>query len=268
MAEGFTLVYVPGVAVNRARQGFSGGGRKCDKRDACVIAEQVRIRRDLRRIHAESEATIAVRLLVGRRRDLIEEQTRRLSRMHYLLAGVHPKLEIQLDLTSKSALWLLSKYVSPTEMRQAGSARLVAHLREGGQIPRCEDLAAMALESARAQGVSVPGEAAMADMIRELVADALATRARVIAIDRKLEALVSRHADGALLRSLPGMGVVLSADFIAAAGSIDRFRSADAFAAASGLAPVLRQSGKTRYFRSPRGGDKHLKRVFYQSAYC
>ena len=51
-------------------------------------------------------------------------------------------------------------------------------------------------------------------------------------------------------------------------GSIERFTSGDALAAAAGLAPVLAQSGKIRYSRSATGGDKALKRVFYQSAFC
>lgn len=45
-------------------------------------------------------------------------------------------------------------------------------------------------------------------------------------------------------------------------------RSADALAAAAGIAPVLRQSGKARFLRRPTGGNKALKRVFYQSAFC
>jgi hypothetical protein len=60
------------------------------------------------------------------------------------------------------------------------------------------------------------------------------------------------------------MGAVLTAELIAEAGDIRRFRSADALAAAAGLAPVLRQSGKVRFLRRPTGGNKGLKRVFYQ----
>src|SRR5688572_25199795 len=41
LAEGgFALVHVPGLAVNRARQGTSGGEHKSDPRDARVIADQ------------------------------------------------------------------------------------------------------------------------------------------------------------------------------------------------------------------------------------
>jgi transposase len=64
------------------------------------------------------------------------------------------------------------------------------------------------------------------------------------------------------------MGAILTAEFIAAAGNIARFRSADALAAAAGLAPVLRQSGKSGTLRRSYRGDKALKRVFFQSAFC
>ena len=64
------------------------------------------------------------------------------------------------------------------------------------------------------------------------------------------------------------MGATLCAEFIAQAGPLTRFRSADALAAAAGLAPVLHQSGKVRFNRRPTGGSKALKRVFYQSAFC
>src|SRR5919204_6832121 len=65
VAAGLRLVFVPGLAVNRARQGTRGGEGKSDPRDARVIAEQVRSRRDLRPVQAERELDVAIRLLVG-----------------------------------------------------------------------------------------------------------------------------------------------------------------------------------------------------------
>ncbi len=64
------------------------------------------------------------------------------------------------------------------------------------------------------------------------------------------------------------MGVILACEFFVEAGSLARFASPDALAAAAGLAPVLRQSGKMRFLRRPRGGNKNLKRILYQSAFC
>jgi transposase len=91
----------------------------------------------------------------------------------------------------------------------------------------------------------------------------------LIELDRELEPLLARHPDTALIRSLPGMGVVLTAELIAEAGNLARFRSANALASAAGMAPVLRRSGRSRFLRRPSGGNKGLKRVFYyQSAFC
>lgn len=57
------------------------------------------------------------------------------------------------------------------------------------------------------------------------------------------------------------------AEFIALLGPIDRFDSADAVSVAAGLAPVLRQPGKTSVVRRVAGGDKALRRVFYRAAF-
>jgi len=124
LEAGFELVHVSGLSVNRAREGTVGGESKSDPRDARVIADQVRIRRDLRSVQAQSELDIELRLLVSRRRDLTADQTRRLARMHDLLATIFPELEHSIDLTTKAALVLLSAFVTPAELRQASAARL------------------------------------------------------------------------------------------------------------------------------------------------
>ena len=267
LAEGFALVHTPGIAVNRAGQGFAGGERKSDPRDARTIAELVRTR-DLRPVLADDDTRVALRLKVGRRRDLMQDQVCRIARIRGLLCGIHPGLEQAFDLCCKGPLALLTRYVTPAEIRRAGKARIVAHLKKTPHLHGCETLAGRALDCARAQRITVPGEAATADLIRELAAEALEARHKIARIEKDLEDILSHHPDCALIRSLPGMGVVLTAEFLAAIGNIARFASADALAAAAGLAPVQRQSGKRAGWRRAYGGDKALKRVFYQSAFC
>jgi transposase len=267
-AAGLRLVHVPGLAVNRARQGTRGGESKSDPRDARVIADQVRMRRDLRVIEAESELDLDIRLLVGRRRDLVDEQTRRIGRLRDLLVSIFPGLERAFDYTTKGPLWLVAKYATPAELRQAGRSRIIRHLQHAGGLRNVEALAERALDAARGQTISVPGERMSATLIRELAVEVLNVRKRIAKLDKELEALLPRHPDAALIRSLPGMGAVLTAELIAEAGNLQRFRSADALAAAAGVAPVLRQSGKVRFLKRPTGGNKTLKRVFYQSAFC
>src|SRR3954471_20781186 len=47
LGRGQRLVYLPGIAVNRATAGYRGEG-KTDAKDAAIIADQARMRRDLR----------------------------------------------------------------------------------------------------------------------------------------------------------------------------------------------------------------------------
>jgi transposase len=47
-----------------------------------------------------------------------------------------------------------------------------------------------------------------------------------------------------------------------------RYRDGHHWAAVAGLAPVLRQTGRTRFITRPLGGNKALKRVLYQSAFA
>jgi transposase len=265
-----TVVHVSGLAVNRARQGSVGGEHKSDPKDAGVIADQVRHRHDLRQVDAASEIDAEIRLLVARRRELVGDQTRRISRLRDLLASIFPGLERLIDPSTKASLQLLSRYVTPGAIRRAGRRRLVDHIARGGRLSRkrVEALADAALAAAQAQTVAVPGAAVAAEIVRELVDEIAAGKQRLAALDAELEAALAQHPDAALIRSLQGMGATLTAEFIAEAGRIERFATADQLAAAAGLAPVLKQSGKIRYLKRASGGNKALKRVFFQSAFC
>lgn len=267
---GIEVVHVPGLAVNRAREATTGGEHKSDPRDAGVIAEQVRHRRDLRPIEPLGELDAEIRLLVARRRELVGDQTRRINRLRDLLASIHPGLERVVDPTTKAGQQLLGRYVTPAEIRHAGRRRLAEHILRAGRIARrhADDLADKALAAAREQTITVPGERVAADLVRELAAEAARTRSRLCALDSDLQAALAQHPDAALIQSLPGMGATLTAEFIAEAGSIDRFPTPDKPAAAAGLAPALKQSGKVRYLKRAHGGNKALKRVFFQSAFC
>jgi hypothetical protein len=214
---GFRLVHVPGLAVNRARQGTSGGQHKSDPRDAGVIADQVRTRPDLQSITADTELDLEIRLLVGRRSDLTGEQTRRIARLHELLSGVHPGLERALDLTTKTGLSVLTRWVTPAQLRQAGRDQIRAQLASTARLPshRLDTLTDQILAAATAQRLALPGEQLAASLIGELAGEALACRDRLARLDRDLAQLLERHPDAALICSLPGMGVTLCAEFIA-----------------------------------------------------
>ncbi len=266
---GLTVVHVPGLAVNRARRGSVGGEHKSDPKDARVIADQVRMRDDLRRVESMRTDDVDLRLLVGRRSEIVADQTRRATRLRDLLTSIHPGLERVVDVTTKTGLWLLTRYVTPADIRTAGRRRLLTHLRKLERVKAATITALIeaALNASHAQQISVPGETVAAELIRSLAQEMLAGREQLNLIDKRIAEALDRHPDAALIRSLPGMGATLTAEFLAITGGIDRYPRGDQLAAAAGLAPVLKQSGKVRYLQRATAGDKALKRVFYQSAF-
>lgn len=270
LQAGLDLVHVPGLAVKTARRATRGGEYKSDPRDARVIADLVRAREDLRVVTPAGDADVALVLLVGRRRELVVDQTRRISRLRDLLCSVHPGLERVVDPTHKVDLVLVARYVTPAEIRHAGKTRMTNHLLRTGSRRRelVDRLVTAALAAADRQRISVPGEQVAAGIVKDLATEALQARAKIAALDAQIAELVDQHPDAALVQSLPGMGATLTAEFLAAAGGITRYPTGDQLASAAGLAPVLQQSGKVRYLQRATGGDRALKRIFYQSAFC
>ncbi|MEY9997027.1 hypothetical protein ABIE67_009374 [Streptomyces sp. V4I8] len=106
--HGQELVYIPGIAVNRASDGYRGAG-KTDAGDARVIADQARMRRDLQPIRPGDDAGIELRLLTEHRVDLVAERTRTINRLKALLTSMFPALERALDLGTAGAPLLLSR---------------------------------------------------------------------------------------------------------------------------------------------------------------
>lgn len=100
---------------------------------------------------------------------------------------------------------------------------------------------------------------------------ARARLARLRAIDRETGALETRlgrlvQTSGSNLVSLPGVGTVLAAKILGETGDVRRFRSATAFAALSGTAPIPASSGQTQRHRLSRGGNRQLNRALHLMA--
>ena len=138
---------------------------------------------------------------------------------------------------------------------------------KGRGIRNAHALAAEVLAATKAQRRELPAAKVKAALVAEIASEVLKTKERIAALDARLEELLAASPQGRVLRSLPGMGTVLSAEFLAETGDVGRFASADRLAAAAGIAPVLRASGKVSYRRRPKQGNRVLKRLFYQSAF-
>ncbi|SCZ16330.1 Transposase [Streptomyces sp. 136MFCol5.1] len=267
VSHGQEVLYMPGRLVNRASDGYRGEG-KTDARDAYVIADQARMRRDLRPIRPGDEAAIELKLLTGRRSDLVEDRTRAVNRLRGTLLSMFPALERALDVTNTGPLKLLTGYQTPAAIRRAGVARLTKWLANR-KVRSARDLAEAAVEAAARQHTAVPGEKTIAKLVHTLAEEVMALNAHISEMDKLIEGRFREHelADIIVL-SVPGIGATLGAEFLAAVGGdLDEFDSPDALAAFVGVAPAPRDSGKVSGdLHRPATYHRRLQRVFYTSA--
>lgn len=265
--QGQVVAYLTGLAVHRASGTYRGEG-KTDARDAFVIADQARMRRDLGLLRPGDEIAVDLRILTTRRSDLVADRTRQINRLRAQLLEIFPALERAFDYsTSKAALVLLTGYQTPAAIRRAGTAGIQVWLRDR-KARNAAALACAAVEAAQAQHTAVPGERLAAEMVARLAGEVIGLDEQIAEINALIEARFRDHPLAAVIISLPGIGPVLGAEFVAATGGdMTAFSSADHLAAYAGLAPAPRDSGRINgNLHRPRHYHRGLLRVFYLSS--
>ncbi|MCX4910995.1 IS110 family transposase [Streptomyces sp. NBC_00878] len=264
--HGQELLYIPGRAVNRATDGYRGEG-KTDARDALVIADQARMRRDLQPVRPGDEASIELGLLTSRRVDLVTDRTRTINRLRSTLTSMFPALERALDLSNTGPLVLLTGYQTPAAIRRCGTSRLATWL-SNRKVRGAQALATAAVGAAERQHTAVVGERPIATMVRTLAKEVMTLNEKVAEIDKLIEGRFREHPLAEVIESMPGIGPLLGAEFLAAIdGDLGSFPTPDRLAAFAGLAPAPRDSGKTSgNLHRPKRYHRRLQRVFYTSA--
>jgi len=262
------LLYIPGRTVHHASGGYRGEG-KTDAKDAAVIADQARMRRDLAPLRADDDIAVELRILTARRTDLVADRTRAINRLRAQLLEYFPALERAFDYSkSKAALILLTGYQTPDGLRRAGAARLAAWLRKR-KTRNTDAIAATAMEAANAQHTVVPGQQLAAAMVARLAKEVMTLDTEIGDTETMIEERFRRHRHAEIILSMPGFGVTLAAEFLAATGGdISAFGNTDRLAAVAGLAPVPRDSGRiSGNLKRPRRYNRRLLRACYLAAH-
>jgi len=265
-AHGQRVTYVPGRTVNRMTVAYQGEA-KTDARDAYVIAETVRHRGDLHEVDVPTALVSELRLLVAHRSDLVADRVRIINRLRDVLTGYFPALERAFDFAhSRGAVVLLTGYQTPAAIRARGQSRLQAWLARR-KVRSAAQIAADALAAAQTQHTSVPAEAVAASIVADLATQLLAIDARISDLTERVTTTFRSHPQAEIIESLPGMGPILGAELIAAAGDLNGYPDAGRLASAAGLVPVPRDSGRrTGNLHRPMRYSRKLRRVFYLSA--
>ena len=264
------LLYIPGRTVHYASAAYRGSG-KTDAKDAFVIADTARMRRDLQPLEQTSEIAMDLRILTARRTDLSADRTRAINRLRAHLLEYFPALERAFDYSvSKSALILLTGYQTPAALRRVGRARLATWLKNHGvrTTTSARSAAEAAVTAAEAQHTVVPGERTAAKMVHTMAKKVMSLDQEIAELETLIEGRFREHRDAEVITSMPGIGDMLGAEFIAATGGdMAAFGSPDRLAGVAGLAPVPRDSGKVSgNLQRPRRYSRRLLRMFYLSA--
>lgn len=265
-AHGQQAVYVPGRTVNRMSGAYRGEA-KTDAKDAYVIAETARHRRDFTAIDVPAQLAADLALLVGHRKDLVADRVRMINRLRDVLTGIFPALERAFDYSGqRGALVLLTGYQTPAALRRTGQTRLARWLAKRG-VRFAEQVADTALQAARAQHTTLPGEAVAAEIVADLATQLLALDERIGRIDKQITTVFRSHPQASIIESMPGIGPILGAELLVAAGDFAAYTDDGHLASAAGLAPVPRDSGRrTGNLHRPKRYNRALRRVFYLSA--
>lgn len=221
----------------------------------------------LQELHLRDEASTELRALVSHRRGLVEDQARFITRLRALLlevfpgpgGGARPQDGSGAAGGHKGRLALRDQEARYLPSSPLASCSWYPQVRGS--------LAGKAVEAAKDRRRELPAAEAKAALISEMAAEVLRARGRIADLDARLEELVSERPEAEVVRSLPGMGPLLTAEFLAEVGDASRFGSADSLVAAARLVPVTRQSGNAGYRRRARRGNRVLKNLFYRSAF-
>ncbi|MGW3953014.1 IS110 family transposase [Streptomyces sp. NPDC004752] len=266
ITDGQQVVYVPGRTVNRMTGAYRGEGRT-DAKDARVIADQARMRRDFAPIETPPELISTLQLLTGYRRDLTADRVRLINRLCDLLVGICPVLERAFDYSAaKGPVVLLTEYQTPAALRRIGVKRLTTWL-DRRKVRGADAVAAKAVEAAQSQMTTLPGENRAGKLVRDLAHQLLALDERIKDNDREIREIFRTDERAEIIESLPGMGPILGAEFVAIAGDLSGYRDVGRLASHAGLAPVPRDSGRrTGSYHRPKRYNRRLRWLFYMSA--
>lgn len=167
-----------------------------------------------------------LQLLVGARDQLVDEQARMRNRLHALLLGL-----------TAGHREVTGALISQAALRRARSLALKGRAHD-----------------------PVRAKLAMA-AIRRLHALTTEIKAMETDIAQALELRPHTH-----LMAIPGVGPLVAAKILGETHDVRHFRSAAAFAAHAGAAPVPASSGNTHRYRLARGGNRQLNRALFTIA--
>jgi len=147
---------------------------------------------------------------------------------------------------------------------------MIMSFREARTCSSVTDDVELVVQRPARQRAVLPGETLTASLIADLAREVITVGERIRDTDKLIEDRIRRHRHARVITSMPGIGPVLGAEFLAATrGDMTWFATADRLAGFAGLAPAPRGSGRIRgnlqqprrYHSLNRDQHPHLPRI-------
>jgi transposase len=265
LAAGYTVLAVNPLSVSRYRDRHSTSGAKSDPGDARVLAELARTdHQNHRPIAGDSELVESIKVLTRAHQSLIWTRQRQLNQLRSTLREFYPAaLEAFAELGSGDAIAVLAVAPTPSLGRQLSLSNIASVLRRGGRQRRIDERAAEIQAALRTDQLTAPDlvSESMGSVVKALVAVAGELTAQIAGLETELSDRFDEHPAAKVIRSLPGLGMILGARVLAEFGD-DPNRYADTKSRKNyaGTSPITRASGKShvvlaRYARNRRLAD-------------
>jgi hypothetical protein len=271
---GYLVYGVNPLAVSRYRDRHVTSGAKSDASDAKLLADLVRTdRHNHRPLAGDSDEASAIRVLARAHQALVWTRQRQVNGLRSALRDYFPAAlsAFGTDLASSDALAILEIASTPQRARALSRSKIASALRRAGRERNVER---RALEIHRALHADEP---ARADVVADALGLSAAARVAVlVSLNRQIAALEGAlaehfdgHPDAEILRSLPGLGLVLSARVLGEFGD-DPTRYADARGrkAYAGTAPITKASGRSLVVLARVARNRRLADACERWAFC
>ena len=258
LEQGFLVYSINPKQLDRFRDRLCVSGAKDDRRDALVLALALRTdRRHFRRLEPLDPDIIILRELNRTREELVGERTRCVNRLRGLLWRYYPQFgELMGNTVRPCHLELWELMPSPDAAKRI-RVSTVADLLKRHRVKRFD--AKRVVEILRGEKITI-NKATVESCVEHI--RSVAQRMKVLdrqlvetkdSIRKVIETIDSKHrteggepTDIEILRSIPGVGDVVLATLIAEAWDLIRRRDRKALRCLGGVAPVTKQSGKTK----------------------
>ena len=263
VAAGYQVLAVNPMSTSRYRERHSTSGAKSDPGDAFVLAELARVdRHNHRPVAGDSELAEAVKVLARAHQSMIWTRQRQVNQLRSTLREFYPAALVAFDdLASGDALGVLAIAPTPTLGRGLSRSKIASALRRGGRQRRIEERAVEIQAALRADSLHAPGlvTEAMGTSARALVAVIAELVAQTARLESELTDRFDQHPAAKVIRSLPGLGMILGARVLGEFGD-DPNRYADAKSRKNyaSTSPITRASGRQRVVLARYARNRHL----------